>query len=221
MPGTETACALKNRMTVLKGQLLNFLFPSTRTMRQVLQAVDEVKSRFTEPLVCLETGTIRSYEENHRSTLRIAERLGERGRLVSVDISPDSIRVSRDLCQGLSNIQWIESDSLTFLKSLKGPLLHFAFLDSVNDASVILEEFRLTVRLMVPGGTIMVDDAGILTGGRGRDLGSSAVKGHGVYELLRTREVPFKVLPTVWFHGNQLKIEVSSEVQAKIMESEV
>jgi len=206
-------------MTAFKGRLLNLLFPSTLTMRQVLRSVDEVKARFEGPLLCLETGTIRSYEENHRSTLRIAERLAGRGQLVSVDISPDSIRVSRDICKGLSNIDWVQSDSHSYLRSLRGPRFHFAFLDSVNDAAVILEEFRLAAGVLVPGGIMMVDDAGILANGRGKDPRSAAVKGHGVWDFLTKRGIPFQVVPSLWFHGNQLKIEVSSSVKAKILES--
>jgi len=141
-----------------------------------------LQKRFMEDLKCIETGTIRSYAEKHNSTLHISQALGNRGNLVSVDIAPKSIQISKDICKDCSNITWIHSDSLVYLKEQK-KTFHFAFLDSVNDRDHIFEEFKLILPYMIPNGIIIVDDAGVdLTGAERVDI--LPEKGRKISEFL-------------------------------------
>lgn len=134
------------------------------SMHNLKEAIEELKVRFSENLNCIETGTIRSYIERHNSTLHISESLGNRGRLTSIDIRLECIQISKDICKACSNITWVQSDSLDYLLKLEDRI-HFAFLDSVNDRNHIFEEFKLVIPLMIPGGIVIVDDAGVLLNG--------------------------------------------------------
>ena len=68
--------------------------------------------------------------------------------------------MSKDICKGLENITWIECDSLEYLKKDEDKY-HFVLLDSVNDPTHIMEEFKLVAKRVHVGGCIMIDDAGI------------------------------------------------------------
>lgn len=194
------------------------LFPPRFTMRHLVYAIRELKERFGGNLRCLETGTIRSFSENHRSTLVISEALGDAGTLVSVDIEPASIAVSREICRGRENIRWIGSDSLSYLRSVEGAEFHFVFLDSANDPELIFQEFSLAAARMVQGGILLIDDAGVTKDGAGIDRKSNGKKGRRVWEFLRDSGVEFRVLPTVWFHGCQLRIDLTPGAQKRILE---
>ena len=139
--------------------------PGTSFMYNLKLAIGELKTRFTEPLVCIETGTIRSYVEKHNSTLRISKALGVNGHLTSVDINPKSIQISKDICKKCSNITWVHSDSLDYLRRQKDNF-HFAFLDSVNNQNHIFEKFKILLPRMIDGGIIIVDDAGVTLDGK-------------------------------------------------------
>lgn len=128
-------------------------------MKRVKEEVYNLKSKF-EYLNCLETGTIRSYNEKHESTRHISEVIGSNGHLKSLDIEPEHIKVSKTICKGLENITWIECDSLEYLKKDEDKY-HFVLLDSVNDPTHIMEEFKLVAKRVHVGGCIMIDDAGI------------------------------------------------------------
>jgi len=103
-----------------------------------------IKNINSEYINALETGTIRSYNERHESTRWLGENI-KNGKIISVDIEPKSIEISKDICKHLNNIVWIQGDSLDVLK--KQPENHFDFilLDSVNDKEHIFEEFKLAL----------------------------------------------------------------------------
>jgi len=186
-------------------------------MQHVVNVVDEIKRSFPRQQInAIETGTIRSFHEKHFSTYHISCALGNRGSLISVDISADSIRISRQVCHGSRNVEFVHSDSIKYLKALKGIRFHFALLDSVNDKNYILEEFRLIVPMMVEGGILIVDDAGITRDGSRIDTSVAAQKGHLIWEFLRTCGVWPAVLETTFGHGTQLKIAMTRENLAKI-----
>lgn len=173
-------------------------------------------TRFPGPIVAIETGTIRTYSEQHESTRHLGETLGDRGRLTSVDASPEAIEVSRDICRGLDNVDWVESESTTYLSTLQGRRFHLAFLDSANDADVIFEEFELVVPRTVEGGIVMVDDAGITSTLKRIDRGQPSVKGHRVWRLLEACGAEYEVLRTPRGHGTQLRIRLDAPNAAKI-----
>ncbi len=186
-------------------------------MQHVVNAVDEIKRSFPRQQIdAIETGTIRSFHEKHFSTYHISCALGNRASLISVDISADSIRISRQVCHGSRNVEFVHSDSIKYLKALKDIRFHFALLDSVNDKNHILEEFRLIAPMMVEGGILIVDDAGITRDGCRIDTCVAAQKGHLIWEFLRTCGVRSVVLETTFGHGTQLKIAMTRENLAKI-----
>ena len=119
-----------------------------------------IKNINSEYINALETGTIRSYNERHESTRWLGENI-KNGKIISVDIEPKSIEISKDICKHLNNIVWIQGDSLGVLK--KQPENHFDFilLDSVNDKEHIFEEFKLALKLIKTNGIIMIDDFGV------------------------------------------------------------
>ncbi|MGD2094934.1 MAG: glycosyltransferase, partial [Phycisphaerales bacterium] len=186
-------------------------------MQHVIFAINEVKKQFrNEQITALETGTIRSFNENHLSTYYISGTLGNRGRLISVDISTISIKRSKNICYDTTNVEWVHSDSIQHLRKLKDLKFHFVFLDSVNDKDLIFKEFRLVVPMMIEGGILMVDDAGITKDGQAIDESVAAQKGHRVWQFLRACGVHPLLLDTPGGHGTQLKVVMSRENLAKI-----
>lgn len=185
-------------------------------MRQVVAVIADLQERFDEPLSCIETGTIRSYHEKHDSTLHIARQLGEKGHLVSVDLDPHSIAVSRDICFEQTNVTWVEAASTDYLSGLTDERFHFALLDSANDKDLIFEEFTLILPHMHTGGIILVDDAGIAADGSGKDPAVQAQKGHKVWDFLIQHDIPHQVLPTIQKHGTQLRIDLDAAVLQRL-----
>ncbi len=178
-------------------------------MHNVIDAIQEVKGRFAEQICCIETGTIRSYDDKHESTRHIADALGSRGHLISVDINPDSIRISKDICKDRTNIEWILASSTDYLKRLQNERFHFALLDSANDKDLIFSEFTLLIPHMAEDSIVIIDDAGIIPNGQRKDRLDLAEKGHRIWEFLITHDVPFKVLLTTIGHGTQLRIDLN------------
>jgi predicted O-methyltransferase YrrM len=186
-------------------------------MVHVTYSMGEIMKRFPSHIEAIETGTIRTHSEHHESTRHIAEIMGERGTLTSVDSSPEAIQVSRDICRHLHNIEWVESDSTAYLSGIHGQRFHFAFLDSANDEDVIFEEFRLTTPLMVEDGIVMVDDAGITSMLKSIDRRRPAVKGHRVWRFLESCGAKYEVLRSPGGHGTQLRICLDARNCAKIV----
>lgn len=133
----------------------------------------------------LETGTIRTYTERHESTRWLGENI-KNGKLISVDIEPKHIKVSKDICKHLNNIEWIQGDSLEVLKKQEESKFDFILLDSVNDKDHIFEEFKLALNLIKLGGIIMIDDFGVGIDNNIPDRSQpAAVKGVKVFNVLK------------------------------------
>lgn len=180
-------------------------------MHNLKQAINELKIRFDGNLICIETGTIRSYTEKHESTRHISEALGARGRLISIDKNLKSIQISKDICKDCSNITWVHLNSLNYLMNQKDNF-HFAFLDSVNDRNYIFEEFKLIVPRMISGGIIIVDDAGVTFDGK-ENLKTPQEKGRKISEFLLSSGHKNFVRNSL--HGTQLWINIKDLVLEK------
>ncbi|MHC4498731.1 MAG: glycosyltransferase, partial [Planctomycetota bacterium] len=203
---------------ILNRSVLNHgISDANHIMHHVVAAVEEIKNRFnSEPILAIETGTIRSYDENHVSTYHIAKALANSGRLISVDISTDSIRRSGNICYEATNIELVQSDSVQYLSELQDHKFHFAFLDSVNDKDVIFEEFSLIVPMMEEHAILMVDDAGITGDGCSIDTTVAAQKGHRIWQFLTACGVHPSILDTPGGHGTQLKVVLTGDNLARI-----
>lgn len=135
-------------------------------MQNLKSAITVLKKRFPNILLnCVETGTIRSYTENHNSTLHIAEVLGKNGSLISIDVNPKAIKISKVICKAYTNIKWILGSSVPYFNSTKEKF-HFVFLDSQNNKEFIFEEFRLVISKMLLSSILIVDDAGVDKNGK-------------------------------------------------------
>lgn len=170
-------------------------------------------------LNCLETGTIRTYTEKHESTKHISNLIGTKGKLTSVDIEQESIAISKDICDNAENVEWVLSCSIEYLRK-DSDKYHFVLLDSVNDPSHILEEFKLVVNQMHEDGILMIDDAGV--GLDKQPLESDWVhaprKAVQVNQFLSDIDVDYKIV--VGGHaGNQLLLKATSDNTQKIRES--
>lgn len=133
----------------------------------------------------LETGTIRSYYEKHESTRWLGESI-KGGKIISIDIEPKSIEISKDICKNLNNIEWILGDSLEVMSRFDESSFDFILLDSVNDSNHIYKEFIIALKLIKKGGTIMIDDFGVNYDGNIPDSSQpEAVKGVKVFQVLK------------------------------------
>lgn len=161
------------------------------------------------PLDILETGTIRNTGENYRvndgwSTLTFAEDVAEcGGSLTAIDLDVSAAQEvirAHELERHVTFHQGHSIDVLSGIlanaygnakKNSKGQLIlggvgfvDVAFLDSDNDAGLILHEYLLVNRIMRSPGLIMVDDV---------DLTSEVVmKGHGLVPWLAARGIPYR-----------------------------
>ncbi|MFC1809214.1 O-methyltransferase [Candidatus Omnitrophota bacterium] len=180
-------------------------------MKHVVQAIQEVCTDRQNSILAIETGTIRSFNEKHESTRHIAETLGERGELISIDINEESIAISKKICINLSNITWIVSDSLTYFKHLTNEIFDFVLLDSMNDQDFIFNEFCLVLPHMRVGGIIMIDDAGITVDGKQYD-DTPAQKGRKVWAFLNKHNIPYAVLPIPHRKETQLKVWFTKDI---------
>lgn len=185
-------------------------------MTNLVKALYILKDRFVENLRCIETGTIRSYNENHNSTLHIAKTLQSiGGSFISIDINPKSIEISKDICKELANIIWICSDSIEYLKKENG-IFHFAFLDTKNNPDFIFEEFRLIAPKMIVGGIIIIDDAGVDI--VGNIVNGEQKKGHKVSKFLKS--LGWNDFVRNSSHGTQLWIDVNMNLLQSIGKEE-
>lgn len=133
----------------------------------------------------LETGTIRTYTEKHESTRWLGESI-KNGHIISIDIEPTHIEISKQICKHLNNIEWIHGDSLEILKKQEESSFDFILLDSVNNKEHIFEEFKLALKLIKLNGIIMIDDFGVGTNYEIPDISQvQAVKGVKVFDVLK------------------------------------
>ncbi|MHC4572551.1 MAG: glycosyltransferase [Planctomycetota bacterium] len=187
-------------------------YPSPPIMQNLIDALDELKERFPNVhLGAIETGTIRTFHAAGSSTYCISRALGGEGRLTSVDISSDSIRISKNFCHDISNVEWVESDSITYLAELRGREFHFAFLDSENDKDTVFKEFCLLIPVMVQNSILIIDDAGITRDGGRIDSTVPAQKGHKVWRFLKSCGAEFEILGTPNVVGTQLKVTMTEK----------
>jgi glycosyltransferase involved in cell wall biosynthesis/ADP-heptose:LPS heptosyltransferase len=190
---------------------------TVRAMEHVIDVIEQLKNKFAnENISAIETGTIRSFFEKHFSTYHISRSLGERGKLISVDISEDSLRVSKQICRRSTNVEFVQSDSIDYLSGLEKQKFHFALLDSVNDKDFIFNEFRLIVPMMVEGGIVIIDDAGISPVNHQIDVSVPAQKGHRIWEFIQSHGLEAELLTTLCNHGTQIKIKMTADNIHKI-----
>jgi predicted O-methyltransferase YrrM len=162
-------------------------------------------------LKCLETGTIRSYHEKHESTRHISEVLGDKGKLISVDLNPDAIKISKDICKKSTNVEWVLMHSHDFLKDDNNEY-QFVLLDSVNRAEDVWKEFELVAKRVSLNGVIMVDDAGV-------DLNKNedstpAKKGIKINSFLKENGFDYSIVRGG--HGTQIYLKMTKENKEKI-----
>lgn len=141
--------------------------------------LDQLTTKFDEPLVIVETGSIRNVAPQYvlgdgHSTHIVANWLlnqNVKHAFYSVDLS---IVVAKKYLEKLGLIKYvnlIQSDSRAFLEEFPGTF-HLGYLDSANDATLILEEFQILENKMVPGGIVVIDDCHLNS--------PTVVKGHKV-----------------------------------------
>lgn len=168
------------------------------TARQVLTPLlDELAARYGA-LRILETGTIRGEGENYRdndgwSTLVFAEAAQATGGMVtSIDLDTKvATRVLAD--HGLLGVvKLIEAHSIDAMGELlldQEPFeiepYHLIYLDSDNDAELILHEFFLARRMVRAPGYVLVDDV---------DMDSEGVvKGHAIVPFLDKAGIEYRI----------------------------
>lgn len=119
-----------------------------------------------ENLVVVETGTIRNVNPEYivgdgHSTHLIAQWIKDNGgNFFSIDLD---ISVADKYLKDLRLRKWVQLqpyESITFLNILKKQNLkiHLAYLDSGNDATLILNEFKVVENMILPGGVVIIDD---------------------------------------------------------------
>lgn len=179
--------------------------------QNLIDSIEELKTKFSNNyLNTIELGTIRSTRDMQlgQSTICISRALGEKGSLISVDISSKSIKISKQICCAMNNITWVQSDSILYLKEeLKDKKFHFAFLDTLNIASNTFKEFYLLIPAMLENSILTIDDAGITKDCNSIDTTIPAQKGHEVYRFLKSCGAEFSVIPYPnSIPGTQLKL---------------
>lgn len=160
--------------------------------------MDIIREYVHSESVCLETGTIRSYDEKHESTRIIGECCKS---LLSIDNEIKSIKISKDICSNLSTVTWVHGDSLECMSELRGREYDFILLDSVNDPEHIYEEYLLALKLIKIGGVIMIDD---YIPSRPQPEGKKGLK---IHELFTSKNMLHRLKVGVTWKGAQCIIE--------------
>ena len=160
--------------------------------------MDIIKEYVNSDSVCLETGTIRSYDEKHESTRVMGEVCKS---LVSIDTELSSITISKDICKNLSNIIWMMGDSLECMPLLQPRSYDFILLDSVNDPEHIYKEYLHALKLIKLGGTIMIDD---FIPSQPQPDGKKGVK---IFEMFKEQDKMHRMKIGVCWKGSQCIIE--------------
>jgi len=119
-----------------------------------------------DPLTIVETGTIRLYGAgglvgDGHSTLRFADYCSKFGGTVySIDNDPEAVVLSSWMVGRQypeADVKVIESDSVAFLESFEEPI-DILYLDSDNDADLILNEAKAALPHLHPESIILIDD---------------------------------------------------------------
>lgn len=180
------------------------------TLRDRMRVEAGSKTAETVELDILETGTIRNTAENYRvndgwSTLTFAEEVANQGgSLVAIDLD---VSAAREVIEGRGldlRVTFFEGHSIDVLsgmlanayggaKRTSGGKLTLggsgfadvAFLDSDNNAALILHEYLIVKRMVRSPGLIMVDDV---------DMSSAdVVKGHEIVKWLERDGTPYRL----------------------------
>lgn len=144
-------------------------------------------SRMGGPLRTLETGSIRSAEPRYAagdgwSTLAFARYVRDHGgSFISIDLdvsAAEEVLTTQGLRQ---EVDLRKGNSLDLLPGIAASGIRFdvVLLDSGNDADLILDEFLIVRRAMVPGSVLLVDD--VVPGSR------TVVKGAKLLPFLESR----------------------------------
>ncbi|MBO58423.1 MAG: hypothetical protein CMA77_05460 [Euryarchaeota archaeon] len=131
-------------------------------------ALFSLMSEMQSPLTIVETGTIRNHLEKYafgdgHSTLQFTKYVSDfGGEFYSVDIDPIAVVVSTMVCtreypSAMDKVNIIESDSVAFLKSFDKPI-DVLYLDSANDAELILNEAKAALGHLHSESCILIDD---------------------------------------------------------------
>lgn len=131
----------------------------SRFNQQVLPILRQMESK---NLVVVETGTIRNTKLEYAdgdgwSTLHLAKwNLGKNHQIYSIDLYTEVCE--RFLAENHLSDRIIlkQGSSLDHLATFDQ--IDFAYLDSANDAQLILDEFQLVENRMSKGGVVVVDD---------------------------------------------------------------
>ena len=160
------------------------------------------QKRFGE-LTIVETGTIRSTEpiyadDDGWSTLCFAQWIAEHGGFLdSIDLETDAAaKVLAD--RGLGGpVMLCKGHSLDVLTQRLADAhadpndhsfdIHIAYLDSDNDADLILNEYKLVTQMMPPGAILMVDDVDL-------SPGAQAKKGHAIVPWLEKHKQDYSIV---------------------------
>ena len=148
-----------------------------------------------DSLKILETGTIRGTEEQYHhndgwSTLTLAEYVRDNGgSLTSIDLDINAATTVLTRHGLLEHVNLVQGHSIDVLSrdvaDHQEDSLDVVFLDSDNDASLIMNEFFLAKLLMRHPALVLVDDV---------EPGSpGVVKGHQIMPWLDQNNVPYRL----------------------------
>jgi predicted O-methyltransferase YrrM len=160
------------------------------------QRLAVLRGKLGRPLDIVEIGSIRSAVNRYRaddgwSTLTFAEHVEDHGgTLTSIDLNIDAARTVLARHGLLDLVLLVRGLSIDVLAGMvaagDGPGVDVVYLDSDNDANLVLHEYLLASRLVRTPGLIMVDDV---------DLGSATVvKGHKLVPWLDRTNTPYQVV---------------------------
>jgi len=109
----------------------------------------------------LEIGTFKG-----RNSLFMAAALQEtHGTLTTVNINSKELQQAQDLLEGtfeIDNVNFIESDSLSYLKGLKHSFFDIVFIDGNHSYNYSKKEFDLVRPLLMNSSIVILDDAGYI-----------------------------------------------------------
>jgi len=148
-----------------------------------------------KPLIMVETGTLRDPNPEAKmgdgwSTVELAESVARTGlegsRLFSIDISPESIAISRETVPGDLHpwVTWITDDAQKAIQELPVDSIDLLYLDSSDDPRQILSEFEAALPKLGKESIVLVDDTGPYHAGP---------DGKGTLVLPRARKLGWKI----------------------------
>lgn len=134
------------------------------TFKFLFDAIDLIAGH----LVIVETGTLRnegwSQSDGH-STVKFVEVVKNRPNteFYTIDIDPDAIQTSKDVITKKfevvpDGVHFIESSAYEYLSTFNEEI-DILYLDSANDADIILNEYLAAKNLLKPTSIVMIDDA--------------------------------------------------------------